>query len=500
MNNSKLDTSTGKRKNNKFHSLVSSFIKNRKKTNTFIADLPKELGPEVCKRKFHRAFHILRSLHRLNRISGDIQLYGTSSNLFDLTTRDRIRVKKILYPSVLDEAEQHLREEKDMKWYVLHPKGRTRIVWSLVMVFLLIYTATIMPYRLTFEEITPFSWQIVDYFVDVLFLTDFAMNFISAYYDEEGHFVKEPKILALNYLKSWFILDLIAVFPLDVIENVVIDNDQSSSKVRYNFFLRLIRIPRLYRLVKIVKLNSLFKFIRGNKALEWLELNSILMKLASFFIVVVTVVHIMACLWYFVARLDNNDPETWIARNGLENSPNASVYLASLYYVISTLATVGYGDIYSETIPEKILTILWMILGVGFYSFTVGMIASIFSSRENRESSLKRKISIANEFAKEIKAPKSLKARIRKILEYNSLRNCFSWANKKDIFSEIPISLRYEIIMAMHGGILGTIPFFREHSDKYFVVTIAEILKPLQVAARDFLWKEGDSAESSNFL
>jgi len=258
-------------------------------------------------------------------------------------------------------------------------------------------------------------------------------------------------------------------------------------------------LPRLYRLLRILRINNISKFIRGTPFLEWLELHSIVLRLMSFFLVTATLVHVMACIWYFEAKLDNN-PSNWVTRYYLIENSNASLYLTSLYYVISTIATVGYGDVFSGTVPEQILSILLMLLGAGFYSYTVGIMASIFSSRENRLASLKRKISIANEFAHEIKASKVLKRRIRKILEYNSLRNCFSWANKKEVFSEIPIPLRFEIVMTMHNEIFTTIPFFREHSDKYFVVTIIELLKPLQVNARDFLWKEGDSAESIYFL
>jgi len=391
------------------------------------------------------------------------------------------------------------KKKKSMKWYTIHPKSKLRLGWTFVVLFLLTYTATITPYRLTFEEHTPIGWRVIDYIIDALFFTDLLMNFISAYYDDEGKLVKEPKQLAKVYLKSWFLIDLIAVIPLDAIIDGLVEDSTGYSKVRYNLFLRLIRLPRLYRLLRILRINNIAKFIRGTPFLEWLELHSIVLRLMTFFIITATLVHIMACIWYFEAKLDSN-PSNWVTRYFFLENTNASLYLTSLYYVISTIATVGYGDIFSGTVPEQILSILLMLLGAGFYSYTVGIMASIFSSRENRLASLKRKISIANEFAHEIKASKVLKRRIRKILEYNSLRNCFSWANKKEVFSEIPIPLRFEIVMTMHSEIFTTIPFFREHSDKYFVVTIIELLKPLQVSARDFLWKEGDSAESIYFL
>ena len=52
----------------------------------------------------------------------------------------------------------------------------------------------------------------------------------------------------------------------------------------------------------------------------------------------------------------------------------------SLYWALQTLTTVGYGDISPKSVYEKIAGLIWMIIGVGFYSFTIGNLASIFNS------------------------------------------------------------------------------------------------------------------------
>jgi voltage-gated potassium channel Kch len=47
-------------------------------------------------------------------------------------------------------------------------------------------------------------------------------------------------------------------------------------------------------------------------------------------------------------------------------------YLAAIYWALQTLTTVGFGDIVAVSTTEKIITIFWMIFGIGFYSFTIG--------------------------------------------------------------------------------------------------------------------------------
>jgi len=62
----------------------------------------KKLGKKKIKRLFLRAKALLRVIFTINHIIDDIVLYGTSTNLYDLTTRPKSYVKKMLYPQQLE--------------------------------------------------------------------------------------------------------------------------------------------------------------------------------------------------------------------------------------------------------------------------------------------------------------------------------------------------------------------------------------------------------------
>lgn len=66
-----------------------------------------------------------------------------------------------------------------------------------------------IPFRISFD--VTFSEEF-DIFVDVLFLTDILISFNTAIYIN-GELNFSRKSIALNYLKLWFWLDLIASFP-----------------------------------------------------------------------------------------------------------------------------------------------------------------------------------------------------------------------------------------------------------------------------------------------
>jgi hypothetical protein len=47
---------------------------------------------------------------------------------------------------------------------------------------------------------------------------------------------------------------------------------------------------------------------------------------------------------------------------------------------MSTLTTVGYGDLTPKTELEKIICILMMIIGVAFFSYIMGNFGDVLSS------------------------------------------------------------------------------------------------------------------------
>jgi hypothetical protein len=59
--------------------------------------------------------------------------------------------------------------------------------------------------------------------------------------------------------------------------------------------------------------------------------------------------HIIACLWYFLAKIEGFGPDTWVVRRGIMDESNFMKYLNAMYWTYATISTVGYGDIAAET-------------------------------------------------------------------------------------------------------------------------------------------------------
>ena len=122
--------------------------------------------------------------------------------------------------------------------------------WDLFIMLVLIFACLVTPCRIAFVDEETFGWKMLSQILDFMFLTDIIIIFNSVYYDQDFNIVTQRKTIAINYIKSWFFIDLIAIIPFEWILN---------SAKNYNEFVRIARIGRLYKLMKLTKL---FKFLK----------------------------------------------------------------------------------------------------------------------------------------------------------------------------------------------------------------------------------------------
>ncbi|KAI9528717.1 Potassium voltage-gated channel sub H member 5 [Dissostichus eleginoides] len=99
-----------------------------------------------------------------------------------------------------------------------------KTTWDWVILILTFYTAIMVPYNVSFKtKQNNIVWLVLDSVVDVIFLVDIVLNFHTTFVGPGGEVISDPKLIRMNYLKTWFVIDLLSCLPYDIInafENV----------------------------------------------------------------------------------------------------------------------------------------------------------------------------------------------------------------------------------------------------------------------------------------
>ena len=83
----------------------------------------------------------------------------------------------------------------------------------------LIFTAIVIPFRISFYDIDDITWLVINLFIDASFMIDTILNFFMAYFDVHEDIVDDRKKIAISYLKGWFMVDITSSLPISEIMN-----------------------------------------------------------------------------------------------------------------------------------------------------------------------------------------------------------------------------------------------------------------------------------------
>ncbi|KAL0963792.1 hypothetical protein UPYG_G00313640 [Umbra pygmaea] len=340
-----------------------------------------------------------------------------------------------------------------------------KAMWDWLILLLVIYTAILTPYSAAFllndrEEqmrrecgysCNPLN--VVDFLVDIMFIVDIVINFRTTYVNLNEEVVSQPAKIAIHYFKGWFLIDMVAAIPFDLLIF-------GSGSDETTTLIGLLKTARLLRLVRVAR--KLDRYSEYGAA--------VLMLLMCIFALIA---HWLACIWYAIGNVEKPYLEHkigWLDNLGVsigkrynysDPSSGPSIkdkYVTALYFTFSSLTSVGFGNVSPNTNSEKIFSICVMLIGSLMYASIFGNVSAIIQRLYSGTARYHTQMLRVREFIRFHQIPNPLKQRLEEYFQHS-----WTYTNGIDmntVLKGFPECLQADICLHLNQALLESCKAF----------------------------------------
>ncbi|XP_070069839.1 potassium voltage-gated channel unc-103 isoform X1 [Drosophila takahashii] len=381
--------------------------------------------------------------------------------------------------------DQKLQNNYYHKWTLLH-YSPFKAVWDWVILILVMYTAIFTPYVAAFllgeqdyqrrnnKYINSDPIVIIDLVVDVTFIVDILINFRTTFVNAQDEVVSHPGRIAVHYLSGWFLIDLVAAVPFDLLL-VGSDTDETTT------LIGLLKTARLLRLVRVAR--KIDRYSEYGAAV-------LILLMATF----ILIAHWLACIWYAIGNAEKSIAAKnigWLNslaydiqepyfdnRTGgpsikvkfnfakvnvmVRNNFFQSRYITALYFTFTSLTSVGFGNVAPNTDAEKAFTICVMLVGSLMYASIFGNVSAIIQRLYSGTARYHTQMLRVREFIRFHQIPNPLRQRLEEYFQH-----AWTYTNGIDMSSLLkgfPECLQADICLHLNRKLLTTCAAFSEAS------------------------------------
>ncbi|TYK22565.1 potassium channel AKT2/3 [Cucumis melo var. makuwa] len=330
------------------------------------------------------------------------------------------------------------------------------------MVVLVAYSVWVYPLEVAFLDAIPRrKLLIVDSIVDIFFAIDIVFTFFVAYIDHRTQLlVRDSKKIAIRYLSTWFLMDLASTIPFDTLAYL------STGKYDLCLPFALLGLLRFWRLRRVKQF-----FTRLEKDIRF---SYFWVRCARLLSVTLFYVHCAGCVYYLLADRYPHQGKTWIGTlfpNFKEISFGVR-YTSAMYWSITTMTTVGYGDLHAVNTVEMIFIIFYMLFNLGLTAYLIGNMTNLVVEGTRRTMEFRNSIEMASNFVNRNRLPSRLKEHI---LAYMCLRFKAESLNQQHLIEQLPKSICKSICQQLFLPTVEKVYLFKGVSKETLVVLVAKM-------------------------
>lgn len=282
----------------------------------------------------------------------------------------------------LDEENFDLYERYD---YTKHEKfiikcdSKPKILFNIFMNILVIYSVIQSLFLLAFGVMDK-TQTIFEIFVWLMFIIELILTFFTEFVDEKGKSIKNFRIIAIKYAKTWFLFDFLAILPLGYTGNP-----------NTEYFLRMSRLFKMNRLFYMIDVRNVTNYLRMNSKTISKKQRILYLIIEKSWDLIIEICSIMffcyflSCLWWYYVNLLRDYRKVhynFVDFYGLNDFNTSHQLIVCMYFIFTTLMTVGYGDYSARNSYEMGFCIFIMLIGSAWLALTISRVISFVKELE----------------------------------------------------------------------------------------------------------------------
>lgn len=145
---------------------------------------------------------------------------------------------------------------------IINHDSKFKMRWDVLILVISVWNSFSIPIDIAFQP--PFfqhpTNQICNHVVDAIFMLDILIHFRTSTLDEiSGEWITLPNKIACAYVKSRFLLDILATIPFDTIFLSVLGKN-ISGKLSLLSLLKLFRVLRVFKIISYMNASESIKY------------------------------------------------------------------------------------------------------------------------------------------------------------------------------------------------------------------------------------------------
>ncbi|KAL3535816.1 hypothetical protein ACH5RR_004277 [Cinchona calisaya] len=347
-----------------------------------------------------------------------------------------------------------------LRRFIVSPYDRRYRAWETFLIVLVAYTAWVSPFEFGFLEKPEGPLSIADNVVNGFFAIDIILTFFVAYLDRSTYLlVDDHRLIAWKYASSWLAFDVVSTIPSELARKI-----SPRALQTYGLFNML----RLWRLRRV---SALFARLEKDR-----NFNYFWVRCAKLICVTLFAVHCAGCFYYMLAARYHNHKKTWIGAS-MGDFLQESLwirYVTSIYWSITTLTTVGYGDLHAENTREMIFDIFYMLFNLGLTAYLIGNMTNLVVHGTSRTRKFRDTIQAASSFAQRNQLPVRLQDQMLSHLCLK-FRTDSEGLEQQETLDSLPKAIRSSISHFLFYSLVDKVYLFRGVSNDLLFQLVSEM-------------------------